>query len=272
MVSPMRVGQVIVPGASEYEQKSQRIDLALLAPDHEVVPCDLNTAAAHAVNLVHVYGSAKPGQLRKLTVPYVTELPETRAAAFGLRWLAPAPPPHTALPEAVEEEYFTTSGAAAPADRHVVGTFGRHRHGVANAVEQARTRIERFRDDVTWRLFDKTPTAADLAGVEVWVDPATTESDRDGFVAEAIAAGKAVVASRTAINAQRLERGRTGFLVPPSDPNELVHAILAALFKPEVARLKIEAARQTAGKFRPRQRLRVLKQTYESLLAGSLKK
>ena len=55
------------------------------------------------------------------------------------------------------------------------------------------------------------------------------------------------------------------FLVPPNDANELAHAILAALFKPEFAQQKIDAARQTREKFRPRQRLRVLTQVYESL-------
>ena len=43
-----------------------------------------------------------------------------------------------------------------------------------------------------------------------------SENDFDGFVAEAIAAGTAVIASRTAINVQRLEKGRTGVLVPPA--------------------------------------------------------
>jgi len=55
------------------------------------------------------------------------------------------------------------------------------------------------------------------------------------------------------------------FLVPPNDANELAHAILAALFKPEVAQQKIDAARQTREKFRPRRRLGVLTQIYESL-------
>ena len=53
--------------------------------------------------------------------------------------------------------------------------------------------------------------------------------------------------------------------MPLDDPNELTHAILAALFKPEVAHSKMEAARQTLSKFRPRQRLRVLTHMYESL-------
>ncbi|MGZ7081030.1 MAG: glycosyltransferase, partial [Thermoanaerobaculia bacterium] len=68
------------------------------------------------------------------------------------------------------------------------------------------------------------------------------------------------------INMSRAVKGHIAFLVPPSDPNELAHAILAALFKPEVAGVKIEAARQTASKFRPRQRLRVLERRYQGLL------
>ena len=92
------------------------------------------------------------------------------------------------------------------------------------------------------------------------------ESDFDGFVAEALVAGLPVVASRVKLNALRLEQGRTGFLVPPRDPNELAHAILAALFKPERATSKSNAARQTASKFRAKQRLRVLMHMYETLV------
>jgi glycosyltransferase involved in cell wall biosynthesis len=74
-----------------------------------------------------------------------------------------------------------------------------------------------------------------------------------------------VVASRTPINVQRLEKGRTGVLVPPGDPNEMTHAILAALFKPETLEPRLQAARQTIGKFRGRQRLRALTRIYEAL-------
>lgn len=128
-------------------------------------------------------------------------------------------------------------------------------------------RLQRTRDDITWRLFDKTPTPHDLAGVDLWVDPATSENDLDGFVAEALVVGLPVVAARTAINAARLEKGRTGWLVPPGDPNEMTHAILSALFKSEVASNKLTAARQTAAKFRARHRLRVLLHLYESLVS-----
>lgn len=102
--------------------------------------------------------------------------------------------------------------------------------------------------------------------VDVWADPATSETDFDGFVAEALVAGLLVVAARTAINSQRLEKGRTGWLVPMNDPNEMTHAILSALFKPEVASNKLTAARQTVSKFRGRQRLRMLAHMYETLI------
>ena len=125
-------------------------------------------------------------------------------------------------------------------------------------VEQTVPRLHRTRDDIEWLLLDDPPT--DFAPFDAWIDPAIDENDLDGFVAEAQVIGKIVVASRTPINMKRLEKGRTGFLVPPGDANELTHAILSALFKPEVAQQKIEAARQTISKFHPRQRLRALMQ------------
>ena len=91
------------------------------------------------------------------------------------------------------------------------------------------------------------------------------DADFDGFAAEAMVGGALAIASRTPLNVHRLEKGRTGFLVPSGDANELTHAILAALFKPELAQQKLEAARQTISKFRPRQRLRALTSLYESL-------
>lgn len=146
----------------------------------------------------------------------------------------------------------------------MIGSF--KRRSIISIVEQTLVRIHRFRDDVAWTLFDRVPSPDDLTGVDVWVDPAVDENDADGFVAEALVAQNVVVASRTAINSQRLEKGRTGFLVPRNDANELTHAILTALFKTEVAATKIDAARQTANKFQPRQRSRVLERIYETVI------
>jgi len=164
------------------------------------------------------------------------------------------------LPEAVEEGYFTEPRLQqGPAKAGVPATLGSfRRRSIRSIVERTLPRLHRTRDDIEWLLVDSLPI--DFAQFDVWVDPAVGANDFDGFVAEALVAGKIVVASRIPINVKRLEKGRTGILVPPNDPNELTHAILAALFKPEVAQQKIEAARQTISKFHPRQRVRALTQ------------
>jgi hypothetical protein len=298
------IAQLLLPGASAYERKSQATDAAALAAEHDVRVGDIASA-----DIVHIYAPRilDPAALRDITLPFVSNA-RPKAPRFAWRkvrqparvitpFKEPTPPPQattnqltsaleddetarrrnrqpapleTFIPEAVDDRYFeaATQQRSNPAStehaRSTIGTFSRP--SIRNIVEQTATRIHRFRDDVDWLLFDEQPSLEDLRGVDIWVDPAVEEEDADGFVAEAMAAGKAVVASRTALNAQRLEKGRTGILVPPHDPNELTHAILAALFKPELAQNKITAAQQTVSKFRARHRVRALVQLYESIL------
>jgi glycosyltransferase involved in cell wall biosynthesis len=204
----------------------------------------------------------------------------------GKRWFAKRPtisisPVEEAgfslVPEAVEERYFDPrdEGGGMRDEKAVhpssliphpysIGVLGRP--ALKNMTNQVIARVHRTREDIDFLVFDEPPTPEELGKIDVWLDPALDDHDFDGFVAQAVVCGLPVVASRTKINAQRLEQGRTGWLAPPGDPNELTHAILSALFKPEVARQKIAAARQTASKFRPRQRLRALTAIYESLL------
>ena len=160
--------------------------------------------------------------------------------------------------------YFTDSraaeGAGAPPR---IASF--RRASIAGIVEQTVHRLHRTRDDIEWLLLERPPTPEDFAEIDAWIDPAVDDADFDGFAAEAMVGGAVAIASRTPLNVHRLEKGRTGFLVPSGDANELTHAILAALFKPELAQQKLEAARQTISKFRPRQRLRALTSLYESL-------
>ncbi len=222
----MRIFHVVLPGASEYERKSQRIDFEALRVEHQIVVVDDPQKAASA-DVAQIYG----------------------------------PPSWPAnLPEAVPAEFF---GAPVPARsagevarRYTIGSF--LRQSIIPIVERTIPRLHRTREDIEWLLLERPPSPADFDQFDAWVDPAIGEKDWDGFVAEALVAGKIVVASRTPINVKRLEEGRIGLLVPPGDGNELTHAILAALFKPEVAQQKIEAAQQTISKFHPRQRLRVL--------------
>lgn len=267
----MRIAQIVVPPASEYDRKAQRIDRVALSAAHEVIETTFEAAQAHGFDVAHVYGpdgfAAPP--LSRFPIPYLASGNPRRPRFPWPRVARPAgivSPLHN-LPEAVEDAWFEPlASPSAGVARRRVGTFGPHRPGVLAMVEQTLGRIERVRDDVEWVLFDRPPSPSDLAGVDAWCDPAVAEDDFDGYVAEATVAGKAVVAARTEINSWRLDKGRSGWLVPVRDPNELTHAILAALFKPEVAELKIEAARQTAGKFRARQRLRALEKMYESLI------
>jgi hypothetical protein len=267
----MLIAQILLPDAGSYEVKSQRLDAAMLAERHDVISTTFQGAAQARADLAHVYGPAG------FTVPSGFKIPYIAAGAPRnprLPWRKGAGPralvsPLDNLPEAVDDVYFDDA-AAAPRNvegtPRVIGAFGRNRPGVLTMVEQTLARIHRFREDVDWLLFDRPPSPGDLALVDAWADPATSEQDYDGFVAEAAVFGKVVVASRFAINVKRLDKGMSGFLVPPRDFNELAHAILAALFKSEVALKKIEAARQTAGKFRARQRLRALEQIYDAAL------
>lgn len=256
----MIIAQFLLPGASEYERKSHRIDFASLSAEH-----DVRIGSANGADLIHVYA---PDDVRvDWKLPYVSNVrPKRRRfrrTAQPERVITPLKnSTDSFIPEAVDEIYF--GGEARPLGKPTVGTFARPQ--LRNIIEQTAARIQRYRDDVDWLLFDTAPSPDDLRSVDVWADPAMSENDFDGFVAEAVAAETAVIASRTAINVQRLEKGRTGVLVPPGDPNEWTHAILAALFKPEFRHSKRIAAQQTASKFRPRHRARALIELYKSII------
>jgi len=233
------IAQILSEDASQYERKSQRIDFEALRGEH-----DVRLGDASGAQIKHIYGARA----------YIA-----RAGRFFAR-REPVTPLN--LPEAVEDKYFISRPLKAPGA--TVGSVSRV--SVTTVIEQTMARIHRFRDDVTWRLFDRPPEPEELQEIDVWADPAVQEEDYDGFVAEAMAAGVIVVAARTPVNDLRCEKGRTGFLVPPCDPNELTHGILSALFKPEMSRGPSVAARQTVSKYRSRHRLRVLSQMYEQLL------
>ena len=269
----MKIAQIVLPGASEYERKSQRADFAALSEaGHQVGVYDVPRNVRPA-DVAHVYGpSPLPrAAFRGFHIPFVANAPLQRWP-FGVR-RSPEPRLITLdeVPEAVEEKYWPDVGRASArpdglkaVPHGVIGTFSRE--SIRSIVAQTAARLHRTRDDVDWRLYDHPPSPEEIAAVDVWVDPAVEESDLDGFVAEAMVAGKIAVASRTMINAHRMEQGRTGLLVRCNDANELTHAILAARFKTELGLSKLSAAKQTLSKFRPRRRARALCAIYESLL------
>lgn len=281
----MRIVQLLLPGASQYEQKSQRIDFEALSKEHDIT---LATSLAEmpAAEVAHVYGPSPLvlRQFRRFPLPWLTGSQVTRSRFYGSgrlpeRRISPLDAggsqeaatgvigvERVLVPEAVAKEFFQIRRPRGNGETRVAGVYAPpSRRGVRNAVDQTMHRLLRFRDDVDLRCFDQPPSPADLAGVDLWIDPAADPEDFDGFVAEAVVSGLPVVASRTPLNRWRLENGRTGWLVPPADPNELTHAILTALFKPEVGEARLEAARQTASKFRPRQRRKILAQLYGAI-------
>lgn len=280
----MNVGQILLPGASEYERKCQRIDRAILS-QHETVRVrtlspgrDSNLAdelRESPIDLAHVYGdSATHASLLHGLPPYTASVsPGIRRFAIrrpDMPKLVAGPLTDPPLPEAVEDHYFGGSesgGARETKLRYAIGSYGPHRPGVTSLVQRTAARLERFRDDLDWMMFDSPPSPENLASVDVWVDPATDEQDLDGFAAEALVAGRKVVACRTAINHERLTEG-SGFAVPVDDPNELAHAILVALFKEEIAEQRLQAAAAQSGRFHPSIRAAVLLELYNQILHG----
>lgn len=279
----MRIGQVVLDDASAYERKCQRVDLAALSSEHEVRVVSLEEARQWGAAVAHVYAgrSLPASRLVRFPLPYVASADLARSRWSFRKPAEPslivspllekdASPRHVALPEAVEDSWFqwrTATGGWKRAERNARTIASFYRPGATNLLQQTLARIGRVREDVTWLVFDRPPTPEDLLGVDLWADPAVDAGDLDGFVAEALVAGIPVVAARTPINESRLEQGRCGMLVRALDPNEWTHAILTALFKPEVTEPRLQAAGQTVSKFRSRNRLRVLGSIYQTLTA-----
>lgn len=277
----MRIAQVVLDDATAYERKCQRVDLAALSPEHEVRVVALEEAHQTGASVAHLYAgrSLPSSRLLGFPLPYVASSDLVRSRwslrkpAEPSRIVSPlfekdASPRQVMLPEAVEDswgQWRATTGGWRHTERDARTIASFYRPGASNLLQQTLARIGRVREDVTWLVFDRPPTPADLPGVDLWADPAVDDTDLDGYVAEALVAGIPVVAARTPINEIRLEQGRTGMLVRPLDPNEWTHAILTALFKPEVTEPRLQAAGQTVSKFRSRNRLRVLGSIYQTL-------
>jgi hypothetical protein len=282
----MRLAQVLLTDLNLYEQKCQRLDAAALASTHEVIQIAVDSTrsnlgpipgkrllrALHAsqCDVAHIYGSALPPAIaRRLDVPFVaTELATSRPFWWsGKRVASRAMPPAGpgAIAEPVDDEFLHPPARPRHDGEWIVGSVGPHRPDIRRMLELTLTRIHRFREDLSWHLLDEAPTPEDLAAVDIWVDPAADDGDADGYTAEAMVAGLPVIASRTAVNRFRTDDGRAAVLVPPGDPNELTHAILTALFKPETIAGRLAAARELQPRFSPARRAETLSAVYREL-------
>lgn len=283
----MRLAQVLLPGLTLYEQKCQRLDAGALASTHDVIQIAVNspvsgldsvsegrllrTLQASECDVAHIYGSPVPSAMaRQMAVPFVagTEVFSKRIFFHpGKRARSRAMPPAGpgAIAEPVDDEFLRALPRRPGDGEWIVGSVGPHRRGVREMIELTLARIYRFREDVSWHLLDQAPAPPDLAAVDIWVDPAADDADADGFTAEAMVSGLPVIASRTAVNRFRTDEGRAAILVPPGDPNELTHAILTALFKPETIAGRLAAARELQPRFSPARRAEALAAIYREL-------
>src|SRR5688572_2404747 len=117
----MRIAQIVLPDASEYERKCQRADHAALAELHQIVE-DVGIA-----EVAHVYAGVELPRAAFVgfPVPYVASAPMAKS-----RWSwRKAVEPRTVvtpdnLPEVVEDAYFSwQSTIGSRQERKIVGSF-----------------------------------------------------------------------------------------------------------------------------------------------------
>jgi hypothetical protein len=218
-----------------------------------------------APDILHVYGSGTvPHALISAAggAPWVADrsLAATRPL-FGRRPRAQATVLAGRIVEPVANEYFAPRPPRVLPARPKVGSL-RQSPRSEPARDLTVARIRRFRDDVDWYLFDAPPSAAEMGSLDLWVDLAYDENDLDGLVGEALALGLPLVATRTAANLKRTDDGRAAALCPKGDPNEMAHAIVTMLFKPERATPLLTAAVELRDRFRAERRREALLLAY----------
>jgi glycosyltransferase involved in cell wall biosynthesis len=107
-----------------------------------------------------------------------------------------------------------------------------------------------------------------LAGLEVAVLPSLSEGMSNALL-EYMAAGRAIVATAVGNNANMIEDGVTGLLVPPNDPSALAGAIGRLLSDPRMARrLGVAARRRVEEDYSREVMVRRFEAFYRRLVGG----
>jgi L-malate glycosyltransferase len=109
----------------------------------------------------------------------------------------------------------------------------------------------------------------ELSRADIFVLPSRSEGFSNAIV-EAMAAALPVVATDVGGNAEAVQQGVTGYIVPPEDPAALSIAIARLASDPELARNMGMAARQLAGTtFTTDAMMTGITSTYKALLAST---
>jgi glycosyltransferase involved in cell wall biosynthesis len=108
-----------------------------------------------------------------------------------------------------------------------------------------------------------------LASAGIFVLPSRSEGFSNAIV-EAMAVGLPVVATNVGGNAEAVQDGVSGFIVPPEDPAALAAAILQFFPDPSLAKKMGDAGRElVAAKFTTEAMMRSITDVYKGLLAAS---
>lgn len=284
-MDPMRVARLLLATRSHFDLKCFRVDSDGSHPAEEERWCLPGTLDGglearpegeiaralrdFAPDVLHVYGSGPvPHQLLSASgsAPWLADRSlEAARPLFGRRPRAQTRVLAERIAEPVADEYFAARPPRAASARRRVGSQ-RQSSRSESARDLADARIKRFRDDIDWFLFDTPPTADEMATLDLWVDLADEETDLDGMVGEALALGLPLVATRTAANRRRTADGRAAALCPSRDPNEMAHAIVTMLFKPERATPILTAAAGVRDQFRAEKRREALRLAYAEVI------
>jgi sugar transferase (PEP-CTERM/EpsH1 system associated) len=161
---------------------------------------------------------------------------------------------------------FIRAGEIAPAVRRqlrlVMVGAGRLRAEALRMLQQAGL------DDLAWLPGERSDVPEVMRGLDCFVLPSLAEGISNTIL-EAMASGLPVIATRVGGNAELIEPGTTGQLVPAADPDGLARAMLDYYFDRQTARQHASAARRTAeGKFALDAMVKRYGELYEQLLAG----
>ena len=131
------------------------------------------------------------------------------------------------------------SPAAAKRMRLVLVGDGRDREALATLLGAARVR------DHAWFAGERDDIPDVMRGLDCFVLPSRAEGVSNTIL-EAMASRLPIVATRVGGNAELIESGMTGQLVPPSDPEALARAMLTYFTERSTARRHAKAARHVA--------------------------
>jgi glycosyltransferase involved in cell wall biosynthesis len=127
-------------------------------------------------------------------------------------------------------------------------------------------------DHVTFTGFVDDPRSL-IATLDILVLPSVRPDPFPGIILEGMALGVPVVATNIGGSIEQVENGRTGFLVPPSDPDGVASAILKLLNDVDLRKSMGKAGRErVAREFTLERTRRRLEDIYQGLAGNKLAK